>query len=118
MGNTHQCYCIDEDTAKLISSLPKRKVIPVWSLHYWYQSQSMYACRDSLAVKETEHGFLVHRRFRLNGHYEQFALAHQLFDKPVMFQSLGFAQAAAELCHPKPNRSLGYLWWTYPRIDI
>jgi hypothetical protein len=117
-GNIHQCCCIDEDTAKLISSLPKRKFPPVWSLDYWYKSQTLYACRDSLTVRETEHGYFVFRRRRSNGHLAHFMLAHQLTNSPVIFPSLGFAQAAAELCYPKPNRALGYLWWTYPNILV
>ncbi len=115
-GDTHQCYCIDGDTAKLISSLPKRKVLPPWRLDFSHKSQSMYAYRNSLTVRETEHGFLVYRRFRSNGRLRYFMLTHQLTDTPVVFPSLGYGQAAAELCFPKPNAKLGCLWWTHPEI--
>jgi hypothetical protein len=113
-GNTHKCCCIDEDAANLISSLPKRKSSADWS-RYSATLPRPFVCRGSLTVYETEQGFLVSRCRRPNGQWSELMLAHQLTDTPVVFPSLEFGKAAAELCFPKPNRKLGYLWWNYPR---
>jgi hypothetical protein len=117
LGDTHQCYCINADTAELISSLPVRKLSLNWSLQPRpRQPALLIARRGSLTVYQTQHGFFVRRWFRSNGRQNNFTLAHQLLGNPVVFPSLEFGRAAAELCFPKPNRKLGYLWWTYPAI--
>ena len=68
----------------------------------------------------TRNGFLVCRRFSgrgLNGlPMKKLMLTHQLNDAVVVFPSLEYSKAAAELCYPEPNPELGYLWWTYPEI--
>jgi hypothetical protein len=114
-GDTHKCYCIDKATAKLISSLPKRKSYLDWTV-FRSSPAPMRACRGRLTVYETEHGFLARWWFRSNGELREFILANQLNSAPIIFPSLEFGKAAAELCFPRPNRKLGYMWWTYPCI--
>jgi hypothetical protein len=110
-GDNHNCYCIDVATAELIWSLPKRKSPLKWDVRFWPGGHKRLACRGFLSVFQTEHGFLACRQFRSNGHLVSFTLAHQLTDSPIVFPSLELGMAAAELCFPKPNRALGYMWW-------
>ncbi len=120
LGDVHKCYCIDADTTKLICSLRKEKPSGIWSVTLAGNTEvppRVYARRGFLSVYEIEHGFLVCRTLRSNGRVTSFMLAHQLTDTPVVFPSLAFGQAAAELCIPQPNANLGYLWWTYPGIS-
>jgi hypothetical protein len=100
-GESHQCYCTDENVAKLISSLPKRKSRLAWSLSIWPRRGDLLSKvssrRGFLRVSEIEHGFLVYRQFRSNGRLDDFVLAHQLTGTPIVFPSLEFGKAAAEL---------------------
>lgn len=107
-GNSHNCYCIDVATAKLIRSLPKRKS----SLKWKFLPKLGFASRGYIGVTQFEDGFIAQRVFRLNGKLVGFTLAHQLNDIPIVLPSLEIGMAAAELYFPKPNRALGYLWWT------
>jgi hypothetical protein len=119
LGKAHKCLCINKDTVKLIRSLTEKKTQngpDEWCAF------ALRARRRTLEVYENAHGFLVCRRFPsknggMNGlPMKKLMLTHQLTDEVVVFPSLQFGKAAAELCYPEPNPELGYLWWTYPEI--
>ncbi len=118
LGGNHNCQCIDVATAELICSLPERKSSLKWSPIIWPGGYKREAYRGFLLVSETDYGFLAWRKFRSNPRLVTFTLAHQLTGSPIVFPSLELGMVAAELCFPKPNRKLGYLWWTYPDKPI
>jgi hypothetical protein len=120
-GAGHNCYCIDANTAKRISSLPRRKSRSLWRASGAppeYFPQMRYPFRGSLTVWEDEHGYFAYRWFRSSGRRRNIALAHQLSGLPIIFPSAELGQAAAELCFPTPHRAAGYLWWTYPNFHL
>lgn len=114
-GGNHNCYCIDVAIAERIWSLPMQKSPLKWEVLLW-RGHQREGHRGFLGVSECEHGFLANRKFRLNGQLVSFTLAHQLTSTPILLPSIELAMAAAGHCFPKPNRALGFLWWTYPDI--
>jgi hypothetical protein len=107
---THTCYCTDAEMPDLIRSLPSRN-----SSQSWWRSHRAIV-QGSLSVHKNEHGYLAYRRFRAGN--TAMLLAHQLSGIPTIFPTEDLGQAAAELCFPRPNRALGFLWWTCPAFYI
>jgi hypothetical protein len=103
---TQGFFCLDADTATVISTLAKTIVFPEWEVvkpDLWVSSKT-----EDLCISQTPDGWLV-----IRDSPEQ-TLTHEGFLLPILFPTAKMAQKAAELCYPTMHPALG---WSVEDID-